>query len=135
MQWPTLNACLNALAFVLLILGRKAIKNGAKETHRKLMLGAFATSTTFLLSYLAYHFSQTLITKYQGTGILRTIYFAILISHSILAVFCAPAILWILYLAWKKDFSRHRRFAALVWWAWVYVSLTGVLVYFFLYGI
>ena len=131
--WPTINAGLNLLAFSSLVAGRYQILHGRRDRHRVLMLMAFSASAIFLASYLAYHFTGTLVTKYEGEGIIRTLYFILLISHSLLAALTAPAILYVMWAALTDRIQLHRKYASLVWYLWAYISLTGVLVYMMLY--
>lgn len=133
-QLPTLNAVLNSLSAVLLICGYWMIRHGRVNTHRAFMISAFVTSVLFLTSYLIYHFHH-LTTPFQGTGFIRTIYFCILISHTILAAFVPFLAVITLYRAWKGDFEKHRRIARWTFPIWLYVSVTGVVVYWMLYRI
>ncbi len=129
---PTLNALLNSLATVLLLYGFYLIKNGRREAHKRAMLSAFAVSVVFLISYLVYHYNVGSV-KYTGTGILRPVYFTILISHVVLAAtvpFLAIATLW---RAFQERFDKHRRIAKITFPIWLYVSITGVVVYLMLY--
>jgi uncharacterized membrane protein YozB (DUF420 family) len=130
--FPTLNALLNATAGILLIWGWWAIKQNDRELHKKVMLAAFGVSAAFLASYLYYHFHYASV-RYQGEGWIRSLYFFILISHIILATLNLPFILWALALALKGRYEKHARLARWVWPIWVYVSITGVLVYLMLY--
>ncbi|MEE8104382.1 MAG: DUF420 domain-containing protein [Planctomycetota bacterium] len=129
---PTLNATLNSVAALLLLSGYLAIRRGKRELHAKLMTGAFLVSTAFLISYITYH-ATTLHTKYEGEGAMRTVYLVVLVSHIILAVAVVPLVLITMWRARKKDFARHRRIARITFPIWVYVSVTGVLVYLMLY--
>ena len=131
--WPTVNASLNLIAFSSLVAGRYQIAQGNRRQHRFLMLSAFTASTIFLASYLAYHFTGVLVTQYQGQGVIRSLYFVLLISHSILAALTAPAILYVLWAALTERFTLHKKFASIVWYLWAYISLSGVLVYLMLY--
>ncbi|MDX2034035.1 MAG: DUF420 domain-containing protein [Blastocatellia bacterium] len=131
---PTLNACLNSLSAILLTLGYFFIRQGKRTAHRNCMIGAFATSTIFLASYLFYHFSKPLgPTVFQGQGIVRPIYFFILLTHTILAVIIVPMIFITLSRAFKARFDRHRAIARWTLPLWLYVSVTGVVVYLMLY--
>ena len=131
---PTLNACLNSLSAILLTLGYLFIRQGKRTAHRNCMIGAFATSTVFLTSYLIYHFSKPLgPTVFQGQGIVRPIYFFILITHTILAVVIVPLIFVTFFRAFKARFDRHRAIARWTLPLWLYVSVTGVVVYLMLY--
>ena len=129
---PTLNALLNALSAVLLILGVRRIRARDARAHKRLMTGAFLVSTLFLASYLFYHF-QVGSVGFAGAGWVRPIYFFILITHSVLAAFVPPMAILTLYRAWRGDFARHRRIARWTYPVWLYVSVTGVMVYWFLY--
>ena len=131
--FPVLNACLNALAFLFLFLGWRSIKRGDRETHRKFMVSALAASFLFLCSYLTYHFAFHGFTKYQGQGALRAIYFFILLTHTPLAVLIVPFCLAAVYFAFKQDFSKHTRITRWLLPVWMYVSVTGVLIYLMLY--
>ena len=130
---PAINASLNGLSTVFLTLGYIFIKRGQKDAHRNCMVAAFATSTVFLACYLTYHFSVTAVTRFQGQGIVRPIYFFILITHIILAVIIVPLILVTLNRAWKQRWEFHKRIARWTWPLWMYVSVTGVIVYMMLY--
>ena len=129
---PTLNAFLNATSAVLLLAGYIAIRSGKRDVHRALMGAALATSAAFLTSYLVYHF-QVGSVKFQGVGAIRTVYFTILISHTILAVFVPPLAVTTAYLAIKGRFEQHKRIARFALPIWGYVSVTGVAVYWMLY--
>jgi len=129
---PALNATLNAASAMLLLLGYLAIRRGARETHRRFMLAALATSAAFLVSYLVYHF-QVGSVRYTGQGVLRTVYFTILLSHTLLAVAIVPLILVTLVRALRERFDAHRRLARLTLPLWGYVSITGVVIYWMLY--
>lgn len=129
---PTLNASLNFLAACFLIAGRFHIAKGDVARHKKCMLTAFGFSTAFLASYLAYHFLHGVMTPYTGTGILRGIYFFILATHVPLAALQTPLVLRVLWLAWSGNTVAHKRLARWVWPVWLYVSVTGVLIYFML---
>jgi uncharacterized membrane protein YozB (DUF420 family) len=129
---PTLNAALNALCAVFLVLGYLMIRRGRRDAHRRFMLAAVATSALFLASYLTYHF-QVGSVRYQGQGPLRTLYFAILLTHTVLAVAIVPLVLVVLAKARRADFVAHRRIARLTLPLWAYVSVTGVVIYWMLY--
>jgi uncharacterized membrane protein YozB (DUF420 family) len=130
---PAVNAILNVLSTVFLTLGYIFIKRGQKDAHRNCMVAAFVTSTVFLACYLTYHFTVTAVTKFQGQGIVRPIYFVILITHIILAVIIVPLILVTLSRALKQRFELHKKVARWTWPLWMYVSVTGVIVYMMLY--
>lgn len=129
---PPVNAVLNGLAAVLLLGGYICIRNGWKTLHRRFMLSAFITSCAFLVSYLAYHATK-LHTAYTGQGAARTVYFVLLGSHVILAVTVVPMALLLLWWASRGEFPRHRRLARWAFPVWLYVSVTGVIVYLMLY--
>jgi uncharacterized membrane protein YozB (DUF420 family) len=129
---PALNAILNTASAVLVVLGYRAIRRLQIERHRKLMLSAAAVSALFLVSYLTYH-AQVGSVRFTAQGIPRAIYFPVLISHTILAVATLPLVLRTLYLGWKRRDDRHRRIARWTLPIWLYVSVTGVVVYVMLY--
>ena len=129
---PTLNAALNATSALLLLAGYLAIRSGKPNVHRALMGTALATSAAFLTSYLVYHF-QVGSVKFRGVGTIRTVYFTILISHTILAILVPPLAVTTAWLAIKGRFERHKRVARFALPIWGYVSVTGVVVYWMLY--
>jgi uncharacterized membrane protein YozB (DUF420 family) len=129
---PTLNAFLNALSATLVLLGYRAIRRREIETHRALMLSASVTSALFLVSYLTYH-AQVGSVRFTAQGLPRAIYFAVLLSHTVLAVVILPLVLRTLYLGWKRRDGQHRRLARWTLPIWLYVSVTGVVVYLMLY--
>ncbi|MCC6585964.1 MAG: DUF420 domain-containing protein [Bryobacterales bacterium] len=129
---PTVNAVLNATSAVLLATGYVLIRQGKKETHRKVMLAAFATSVLFLVCYLVYHF-QVGSVKFQKQGPIRTVYFAILLTHTVLAAAVPPLAIITLRRAWTSRFALHRKIARVTLPIWLYVSVTGVVVYWMLY--
>jgi uncharacterized membrane protein YozB (DUF420 family) len=126
------NAALNATSGVLLVLAFRAIRGHAIERHRRLMLAAAATSTVFLVSYLVYH-AHVGSVRFTGQGPVRALYFTILISHTILAVAIVPLVLRTLYLGLKRRDEPHRRLARWTFPLWLYVSVTGVVIYVMLY--
>ncbi|MBM4269821.1 MAG: DUF420 domain-containing protein [Deltaproteobacteria bacterium] len=128
---PAVNASLNAVAALLLAAGWVAIRRRAIRLHRTLMIAAFTASALFLACYLVYHWAHG-DTRYQGEGLLRAIYFFILITHILLSIFVVPAALTAFYFAWKRQFVRHRRLTRIALPIWLYVSVTGVLIYFML---
>ncbi len=132
--FPTVNATLNGTSAVLLVTGRTLIVRGNKAAHRGVMLAAMAVSTTFLASYLYYHYHVGSV-HFRGTGWSRPLYFSILISHTILAVVIVPMILITLSRALRERFDRHRAIARWTYPLWLYVSVTGVIVYLMLYHI
>jgi uncharacterized membrane protein YozB (DUF420 family) len=129
---PALNATLNAIAGVLLLCGYMMIRRGRIETHRRFMLAAFATSALFLVSYVVYH-ANIGSRPFTGQGAIRYVYFAILITHVVLAAAVLPMALVTLTHALRERFDRHRRIARWTWPIWMYVSVTGVIVYLMLY--
>lgn len=128
---PYINSFLNALTSLFLLIGYRAIKRGHKELHKKIMLGAGFLSAAFLVSYLLYHHFHG-DTKFIGTGVIRTSYFAILIGHIILSMVQVPLILFTFYLAFKQKWSLHKRVAKITFPIWLYVSVTGVVVFIYL---
>ena len=129
---PALNASLNALCTVLLVIAYVHIRARRIAQHRKTMLAAFATSVLFLVSYVVYH-AQVGSKPFPGTGFLRTVYFTILIPHVILAATVVPLALVTLSRGLKRDDARHRRIARWTLPIWLFVSVTGVIVYVMLY--
>jgi protein SCO1 len=133
---PEVNASLNALAAVLLLAGLVAIRSGRRATHGVVMRTAFVVSSAFLACYLYYHFAVTAVvgpTRFRGTGWTRPAYLALLLSHTSLAVVTVPLVLRTLWLAHRERWAAHRRLARWTWPIWMYVSVTGVLVYLALY--
>jgi len=130
--FPVINASLNGTSAVLLVTAHRFIKRGRMAAHRALMLTAVLTSTLFLISYLWYHAHVGSI-RFQGQGWWRKVYFTILISHTILAAAIVPLVIVTLSRALRERFDRHRTIARWTYPLWLYVSLTGVLVYFMLY--
>ena len=129
---PHLNASLNALSFLLLVAAFQQIRRGNVQTHRRLMLSALAVSGLFLVSYVVYH-AQYGSVRFTGQGLVRTVYFVILVTHVILAAAIVPLVLVTLRRALAGDFARHRRVARWTYPLWLYVSVTGVVVYAMLY--
>lgn len=129
---PGINASLNSISALLLAIGYILIRRGRVAAHRFCMLSAFATSTLFLVSYLTYHF-QVGSVPYEGQGWVRPLYFSILISHIILAAAIVPLALVTLVRAVRGNFERHKRIARWTLPIWLYVSVTGVIVYWMLY--
>ena len=119
------------LAATLLALGWVAIRRRNVRLHRYLMVSAFAASTLFLVGYLTYHYVHG-DTRYTGEGMLRVVYFTILISHIVLSMAVVPAALTAFYFVWKRQFVRHRRLTRIAVPIWLYVSVTGVIIYFML---
>jgi len=133
-QLPTLNAALNSLSAVFLFAGYLFIRAKNREAHRRCMLAAFACSILFLISYLVYHF-QVGSVGFKGQGWIRPVYFTILITHTILAIAVVPLALITLVRALRERFDAHRRIARWTLPIWLYVSVTGVVVYLMLYGL
>ena len=134
--FPALDAVLNGSSAVLIGSGLYFIKRGREQAHKRMMLAAFATSSLFLLSYLYYHLVlRAGVTRFQGQGFSRPLYFTILVSHTILAAVVVPFILITLTRALKGRFDRHKKIAPYTWAIWMYVSVTGVVIYLMLYKI
>jgi uncharacterized membrane protein YozB (DUF420 family) len=131
---PHLNAVLNSISAVLLISGYLFIRRLNVHAHRACQVAALITSTLFLISYLTYHYYHGA-TRFPGTGFVRGLYFTILISHTILAIIIVPLVVITFYRALRRDFQRHRRIARWTLPLWIYVSVTGVIVYLMLYQI
>lgn len=129
---PTLNAILNSISAILLTLGYAFIRQNKRDAHRACMISAFVTSTLFLVSYLFYHYHHGS-TPFQGQGIVRYVYFTILMTHTVLAAAIVPMIFLTFIRAFKERFDLHRRIARWTLPFWLYVSVTGVLVYLMLY--
>ncbi len=130
---PAVNACLNTLAATLLTAGYVAIRRGNRSLHQRLMVSAFAASAVFLVGYLAYHYVHG-DTKFTGEGAVRAVYFFILITHIVLSMFVLPMALITFYFAARKSFARHRKIAKVLLPIWLYVSVTGVVIFFMLRG-
>lgn len=129
---PAVNAVLNGTAAVLLTIGWVLIRRGRVRQHRRVMLSAFAVSVLFLISYLTYH-AKFGAKHYTGEGPIRTVYFAILLTHTVLAAAIVPLALMTLSRALSRRFDRHRAIARWTLPIWLYVSVTGVVVYWMLY--
>ena len=129
---PAIDAALNGIAFIFLMLGYYQIKKGNKELHKKLMLSAFGVSCVFLACYLTRHYFRGS-TPFPGVGLLKTVYFVILIPHIILAAVMVPMIVMTLYFAKNENWESHKKWAKRTFPIWAYVSITGVVVYFMLY--
>jgi uncharacterized membrane protein YozB (DUF420 family) len=129
-----LNATLNGASALLLVAGYTAIRSGRRELHKKLMLSAFFVSCAFLASYLVYHYRVGHV-AFQGQGWIRPLYFALLLSHTLLAVVIVPLILITIRRAWLARFDKHRLIARWTLPLWFYVCVTGVVVYFMVYQI
>jgi putative membrane protein len=131
---PHINACLNGTSFILLFSGYRFIRAHNVAAHRACQISALIVSLLFLASYLTYHYHHGA-TRFQGTGIVRPIYFTLLLSHTILAIAIVPLVALTFYRAFRNDFARHRRIARITLPLWLYVSITGVIVYLMLYQI
>ena len=129
---PSINAFLNSTSALLLIIGHRLIKHGKKEAHRKCMIATFSVSVLFLISYLTYH-SYHGTTRFQGEGWIRPVYFTILTSHTILAASILPLAIITLRRGLKDQIDRHVRIARWTYPIWLYISVTGVVVYLMLY--
>jgi len=133
-QLPTLNACLNGLSAVFLLIGWWMIRNDQTRAHILSMIAALATSTLFLVGYITNHYLRHgVVTKFTAQGWIRPVYFSLLISHTILAVVIVPMVIMTVIPALKSRFDKHQRIARWTLPVWLYVSVTGVLVYFMLY--
>jgi len=130
--FPAINATLNGTAAVLLVTGRSLIKRHRIAAHRAVMISAVTVSSLFLISYVYYHLHAGVI-HFHGQGWLRPVYFSILISHTILAIVIVPLVIITLVRGLRERFDRHRVIARWTYPLWVYVSVTGVIVYFMLY--
>lgn len=129
---PGVNATLNSISALLLAIGYVLIRNGRVDQHRKCMLAAFGTSTLFLASYLVYHFNVGSV-AFTGQGPIRIVYFTVLISHIVLAMLILPLALMTLLRALRERFEAHAAIARWTLPIWLYVSVTGVAVYWMLY--
>lgn len=129
---PALNASLNAIATVLLTTGWILIRQKKRDAHRLCMLSAFAVSTAFLTSYVIYHFNVGSV-PFQKQGTIRVVYLSILLTHIVLAAAIVPMILLTLSRALSARFDKHRRIARWTMPLWLYVSVTGVVIYLMLY--
>lgn len=132
-QLPALNAGLNTLATLILLYGYVAIKQGRPDRHKKAMFSALAVSAAFLTSYLIYHYNAPGMTRYPGTGWDRTLYLFILATHIPLAIVIVPACFAAIGFALKGNLARHVKIVKWLWPTWMYVSITGVLIYLMLY--
>ena len=131
---PHVNAFLNSTSALLLIAGYRFIRANLVRRHRNCQIAAVVTSTLFLVSYLTYHYYHG-DTRFLGQGIVRPFYFAILITHVLLAIVIVPLVWITVYRAARRDFDRHKRIARWTLPLWLYVSVTGVIVYLMLYHI
>jgi uncharacterized membrane protein YozB (DUF420 family) len=132
---PAVNASLNGLSAVFLACGFWAIRRDRPTVHRNFMLAALGSSVLFLACYLTYHFQVTAVTRFREPAAFRPIYLAVLLSHTLLAAALLPLVLGTIWNAARKRFDRHRRWARWTWPIWMYVSVTGVLIYLLLYQI
>lgn len=132
--FPTLNASLNALAGIWLFFGFLAIKAGNRKKHMYCMVFALISSALFLISYITYHaLKHGVVTRYEGEGILRILYFTILLTHTPLATIIVPFSIVAVIHAIKGDFEKHVKITKWLYPTWIYVSITGVLIYVMLY--
>ncbi len=134
MDLPTVNATLNGLAALCLVAGYLFIRRRRVTAHKRAMLTAFGCSIAFLVSYLYYHY-QVGSVRFQGTGTIRTVYLGILLTHTVLAAVVPFLAAVTLYRAWREDFARHRALARVTLPIWLYVSVTGVVIYWMVYRI
>jgi uncharacterized membrane protein YozB (DUF420 family) len=134
--FPALNAFLNGSSAVLIGCGYYLIKTGRREAHKRMMIAAVVTSALFLISYLYYHVVlRAGVTHFKGEGVWRPVYFGILLSHTFLAVVVVPLVLITLSRALKGNFARHKAIARYTFPIWMYVSVTGVVIFVMLYKI
>ncbi len=131
---PHVNAVLNSISTLFLVIGFVFIKSGRKESHRKAMIGAMAVSAVFLVSYLTYHFTAPIFV-FPGTGWAVPAYYTLLISHVILAAVVAPMVVITAWRALHGQFDRHKAIAKWTWPVWVFVCVSGVAVYAILYHV
>src|SRR5581483_5441305 len=132
--YPVIDAVLNGTSAVLLVVGRGFIVRGRMAAHRAVMIAALTSSSLFLISYLYYH-AHVGSVHFQGQGVWRTLYFTILTTHTILAAVIVPMVIITLSRALRERFDRHRKIARWTFPLWLYVSVTGVVIYFMLYQI
>lgn len=130
--FPAINATLNGTSAVLLLFGRSSIKRGRMAVHRAIMIAALVCSTLFLGSYVYYH-AHVGSVHFQGQGWSRPVYFTILVSHTVLAAVIVPMVIITLNRALRERFDRHRTIARWTFPLWLYVSITGVVIYLMLY--
>lgn len=131
---PLVNACLNSASTLLLSFGYCFIKRGRQDAHRNCMVGALITSTLFLACYLYYHYFAGR-TTFQDPAWFRPIYLVILLTHTVLAVVIVPLVIWSVVRAIQRNWEAHRRVSRWTWPLWMYVSITGVVIYLLLYQI
>ena len=131
---PPINAALNATSMALLIYGRRLVRQGEIERHRRVMLSAFGVSTRFLVLYLGHKVSRNFEnTTFNVEGWGKVAYLVLLASHVLLAMSVPVFAIWLIRLGLRDDRERHRRIARIAWPVWMYVSVTGVLIYLLLY--
>jgi uncharacterized membrane protein YozB (DUF420 family) len=130
--FPVINATLNGTSAVLLLVGHNFIKRGRMAAHRAVMISAVVTSSLFLTSYLYYHYHVGSV-RFPGHGWSRPVYYSILISHTLLAITIVPLVIITLIRALRERFDRHAAIARWTYPLWLYVSVTGVVIYFMLY--
>ena len=128
---PAVNACLNTTAAVLLLCGFVAIKRGRRDVHRRFMVGALSVSVLFLISYLSYH-SQHGDTKYPADAPLRAFYLVVLATHVLLSAILPFLVAMVVYRAARGRFDQHKKLARITFPIWLYVSVTGVMIFFML---
>lgn len=133
-QLPAVNAFLNGTAALLIIIGIYLVKTGRQRAHRAVMIAAVVSSSLFLVSYLTYH-AHIGSKHFPGTGSVRTVYLSILLTHTVLAVIVVPMVLVTLSRGLKGRFDRHRPIARWTYPVWLYVSVTGVVIYVMLYHV
>ena len=129
---PTLNAILNSISAIFLIFGYRYIKKGDQKYHKKMMISALVVSALFLISYTIYHYNIPS-TPYPYFDWTRPVYFAILIPHIILAAFMGPFIIAAVIFAFKGKFETHKKIVKWIWPVWIFVSISGVIIYLMLY--
>ena len=132
MDFPLINSCLNFISATLLVCGFVAVKKKNVQLHKKLMISAFCTSALFLTSYLYYHFTSGHL-LFKGEGLVRTIYFVILVPHILLAMAMLPMILMTFFFALRGQVVAHKKLARWTFPIWLYVSITGVVLYIYMY--
>jgi len=130
---PAVNACLNTVSTLCLVFGYVAVRQRRLTVHRGFMLGAYAASALFLVGYLAYHYVHG-DTKFTGDGAVRVIYLLILATHVVLSMGIVPMALLAFWFAWKQQYARHKKLTRVLLPIWLYVSVTGVVIFFMLHG-
>ena len=130
--FPAINATLNGIAALLLVTGKRLIGHRQIEAHKRTMMAAFSTSVVFLVCYLYYH-AHAGVLHFAGQGWRRPVYFTLLTSHTLLAVVIVPLILVTLSRGLKHQYAKHVKISPLTFWLWLYVSVTGVVIYYLLY--